>query len=141
MERGKGIRLKVFGFVAFILTLVFTYVCRGDIELVTDNYFENKIYHQDQIDRENSAATLDREVLVFDPSSKIIYLDLPVGVKGNLLLFCLSDARLNQNLPIKIFSEGKIAIPTKNLKAGFWRVQLTWTENGVEFFVEEKINF
>ena len=140
MDWGKGILLTIIGFVAFIMTLVVISVRQDDIHLVTENYYEKEIKYQEQIEREKSAAALDRVVLEFEESTKTILLNLPVGSKGDLQLFRPSDARLDQKLPLEIKSPGKIAIPLENLRSGYWRVQLTWTENGVEYYEEKKIN-
>ena len=140
MDWGKGILLVIFAFVAFIMTLVIISVRQDDIHLVTENYYEKEIKYQDQIEREKSAAALDREVLVFDAQAKAMVLDLPVGAKGNLQLFRPSDARLDQELSLDITEEGKTTVPLEKLKSGYWRVQLTWTENGVEFYEEKKIS-
>jgi hypothetical protein len=139
MDWGKGILLTIIAFVGFIMTLVVISVRQDDIHLVADNYYEKEIKYQEQIDREVSAATLDREVLVFDGQEKAMILDLPVGAKGSLQLFRPSDARLDKNLPLEITSEGKTKVSLQDLKAGYWRVQLTWTENGVDFYEEKKI--
>lgn len=140
MDWGKGILLTIIAFVGFILTLVVISVRQDDIHLVTENYYEKEIKYQDQIEREKSAAGLDREVLVFDSQSKSMQLDLPVGAKGSLQLFRPSDARLDQELSLDITEVGKTTVPLDKLKSGYWRVQLTWTENGVEFYKEKKIS-
>lgn len=140
MDWGKGILLTIIAFVGFILTLVIISVRQDDIHLVTENYYEKEIKYQDQIDRETSAAGLNREVLVFDSQAKTVVLDLPVGAKGNLQLFRPSDARLDQELSLDILEEGKTTVPLEKLKSGYWKVQLTWTENGVDFYQEKKIS-
>lgn len=140
MDWGKGILLTIIAFVGFILTLVIISVRQDDIHLVTENYYEKELKYQDQIDREISAAGLDREVLVFDSEAKSMVLDLPVGAKGNLKLFRPSDERLDQELLLDILQEGKTTVPLEKLKSGYWKVQLTWTENGVDFYQEKKIS-
>jgi hypothetical protein len=140
MDWGKGILLTIIAFVGFILTLVVISVRQDDIHLVTENYYEKEINYQDQIDRETSAAGLDREVLLFDSQSKSMVLDLPVGAKGNLQLFRPSDARLDQELSLDIQEEGKTTVSLDKLKSGYWKVQLTWTENGTDFYQEKKIS-
>ncbi len=140
MDWGKGILLTIIVFVGFILTLVVISVRQDDIHLVTENYYEKELKYQDQIDRESSAAGLDREVLVFDSEAKSMVLDLPVGAKGNLKLFRPSDERLDQELLLDILQEGKTTVPLEKLKSGYWKVQLTWTENGVDFYQEKKIS-
>lgn len=140
MDWGKGILLTIIAFVGFILTLVVISVRQDDIHLVTENYYEKEIKYQEHIEREKSAAGLDREVLVFDSETKSMLLDLPVGAMGNLQLFRPSDARLDQEFPLDITEVGKTTVPLGKLKSGYWRVQLTWTENGVEFYEEKKIS-
>lgn len=132
--------MTIIAFVGFILTLVVISVRQDDIHLVTENYYEKEIKYQDQIDRETSAAGLDREVLLFDSQSKSMVLDLPVGAKGNLQLFRPSDARLDQELALDIQEEGKTTVSLDKLKSGYWKVQLTWTENGTDFYQEKKIS-
>jgi hypothetical protein len=109
------------------------------IELVRDNYYEAEIKYQEQIDRESSTLLLDREVLAFDSQSKAVILDLPKGAKGNLNLYRPSDVSLDQSVPVEIIESGKKQISIASLKPGYWRVQLTWTENGTEFYQEKKI--
>lgn len=140
MDWGKGILLTIIAFVGFILTLVVISVRQDDIHMVTENYYEKELKYQDHIDREASAAKLDREVLIFDSESRSMVLDLPVGAKGNLQLFRPSDERLDQNLTLDIKNEGKTTVPLEKLKSGYWKAQLTWTENGVDFYQEKKIN-
>lgn len=140
MDWGKGILLTIIAFVGFILTLVVISVRQDDIHLVTDNYYEKELKYQDHINRETSAAELDREVLVFDAVSKSMILDLPIGAKGTLKLFRPSDERLDQDLSLDIQDEGKTNVSLEKLKSGYWRVQLTWTENGVDFYQEKKIS-
>lgn len=139
MDWGKGILLTIIAFVGFILTLVVISVRQDDIHLVTENYYEKEIKYQEHINRETSAAGLDREVLVYDSETKSMILDLPVGAKGSLQLFRPSDARLDQDLLLNILEEGKTTVPLEKLKSGYWKVQLTWTENGVDFYQEKKI--
>lgn len=140
MNWGKGILLTIIAFVGFILTLVVISVKQDDIHLVTENYYEKEIKYQDQIDRESANTALGREVLIFDSQTKALLLDLPLGAKGNLQLFRPSDARLDQELALDINDEGMTRVPLDKLKSGYWRVQLTWTENGVELYQEKKIN-
>lgn len=139
MDWGKGILLTIIAFVGFILTLVIISVRQDDIHLVTENYYEKELKYQEHIDRETSAARLEREVLVFDVQGKAIVLDLPVGAKGSLKLFRPSDERLDQELLLDILELGETRVSLDQLRAGYWKVQLTWTEDGQDFYQEKKI--
>ena len=140
MDWGKGILLTIIGFVALMITMVVISVRMDGIELVTDNYYEEEIKFQDQIDKENSALKLDREVISYDAASKTVLLDLPSGASGKLQLFRPSDSNLDQVLSFTTAEEGQTAIPVGNLKAGYWKFQLNWTEVGKDYYEEKKID-
>ena len=96
MDWGKGILLAIIGFIVIIMTMVVISVRMEGIELVTENYYEAEINYQDQIDKEKSTLTLEREVLQFDAENQSLFLDLPVGATGILHLFRPSDSKLDQ---------------------------------------------
>lgn len=140
MDWGKGILLTIIGFVALIITMVVISVRMDGIELVTENYYEEEIKFQDQIDKENSALKLDREVISYDATSKTVLLDLPSGATGKLQLFRPSDSNLDQVVSFSAAEEGQTVIPVENLKAGYWKFQLNWTEGGKDYYEEKKID-
>ncbi|REG81663.1 FixH family protein [Algoriphagus antarcticus] len=139
MDWGKGITLTIIGFVVLIMTMVVISVRMDGIELVTENYYEEEIKYQDRIDESNSAMKLDREVISYDAQSKVIELDLPNGTVGTLQLFRPSDSSLDQTIKVEVTHSGKTAVPVKQLKSGYWKVQLNWSENGVDHYQEKKI--
>lgn len=140
MDWGKGILLTIIGFVALIITMVVISVRMDGIELVTENYYEEEIKFQDQIDKENSALNLDREVISYDAASKTILLDLPNGATGKLQLFRPSDSTLDEVLSFTATEEGKTAIPVYKLKSGYWKFQLNWTDGEKDYYEEKKID-
>lgn len=140
MDWGKGILLTIIGFVALIITLVVISVRMDGIELVTENYYEEELKFQDQIDKENSALRLEREVMRYDATSQTVLLDLPRGARGKLQLFRPSDSNLDQVLSFTAAEEGQTAIPVENLKAGYWKFQLNWTVEGKDYYEEKKID-
>lgn len=139
MDWGKGIALTIIGFVVLIMTMVVISVRMDGIELVTENYYEEEIKYQDRIDESNSADKLGREVISYNAQSKVIELDLPNGTIGSLQLFRPSDSSLDQTIKVEVTHSGKTAVPLKELKSGYWKVQLNWSENGVDHYQERKI--
>lgn len=140
MDWGKGIILTLVAFAVLIISMVTICVRQDDIHLVTQNYYEEEIKYQDQIDKMINANQLDHEVLVYDNQLKIVDLHLPVGSKGVLHLFRPSDARLDQKITFDITDPSVNSVDVKSLKPGYWKVKLTWIENGVGYYKEEKIN-
>ena len=139
MNWGTGIVLTIIAFVVLIMTMVVISVRMDGIELVTENYYEEEIKYQDRIDESNSALGLDREVISYDAQSKVIALDLPNGTTGTLQLFRPSDSSLDQEIQLDVTHSGITQIPLKELKSGYWKVQLNWSENGVDHYQEKKI--
>ena len=141
MNWGTGILLSIIGFIVIIMTMVVISVRMEGIELVTEGYYEKEIAYQDQIDKEQVTLDQNRDVIRFDSQKQLLVLDLPAGVKGSLHLFRPSNAELDQRLALDGNNTGIIEIPVDNLKEGYWKAQLNWVENGVEFYQEKKLNF
>jgi hypothetical protein len=140
MDWGKGITLTLIVFGVIMISMVTICVKQDDLHLVTQNYYEEEIKYQDQIDKMINASHLDYEVLVYDNQLKIVDLHLPVGSKGTMHLFRPSDARLDQKISFDITDPTVNSVDVKSLKPGYWRIKLTWVENGIGYYKEEKIN-
>lgn len=140
MNWGKGIILTLIAFGTIILSMVAICVKQDDIHLVTQNYYEEEIKYQEQIDKISNASHLGYEALKFDSLQKELHVQLPVGAKGTLHLFRPSDARLDQKINFDISSEDGNVVKLSQLKPGYWKVKMTWEEKGMAYYSEEKIN-
>jgi hypothetical protein len=140
MDWGKGIIITLVIFAGIILTMVTICVRQDDIHLVTQNYYEEEIKYQDQIDKMINANLLEEEVLVYNSQIKVVDLHLPVGSKGTLHFFRPSDARLDQKIDFDITDPNLNAVDIKALQPGYWRVKLSWTAEGKSYYQEKKIN-
>jgi hypothetical protein len=140
MDWGKGIFITIVVFVIFMISLVVVCVKQDDIHLVTQNYYEEEIKYQGQIDKMINASEIGYEVLVYDSQLKKVALMLPKGAKGTLHLFRPSDARLDQKIEFDIAESNTSSVDVKDLKPGYWRIKLSWSEDGKEFYEEKKIN-
>ena len=87
MNWGKGITLTLIAFGTIILSMVAICVKQDDIHLVTQNYYEEEIKYQEQIDKISNTSQLGYEALKFDSLQKELHVQLPVGAKGTLHLF------------------------------------------------------
>lgn len=140
MDWGKGIFITIVVFVIFMISLVVVCVKQDDIHLVTQNYYEEEIKYQDQIEKMINASEIGYTVLVYDSQLKKVDLKLPKGAKGTLHLFRPSDARLDQKIAFDITESNSSSVDVKDLKPGYWRIKLSWSEDGKEFYEEKKIN-
>ncbi|EOZ92384.1 hypothetical protein A33Q_4477 [Indibacter alkaliphilus LW1] len=140
MDWGKGIVLTLVAFATIMISMVVICVKQDDIHLVTQDYYEQEIKYQEQIDRMINASDLSSDALVYNEFQKLLTLNLNIGSKGTLHLFRPSDARLDQKIEFDITDLQANAVDVTSLKAGYWRVKLTWTEGGKDYYVEKKIN-
>jgi hypothetical protein len=139
MDWGKGILLSIIGFVVLIMTMVVISVRMDGIELVTENYYEAEINFQDRIDEESSALRLDRTVISYSTMGKNLVLDLPTGTTGKLQLFRPSDSKLDREILVDVIGSGSTSVALDDLKPGYWKIQLSWTEEGKNYYEEKKI--
>lgn len=139
MDWGKGILLTIIGFVALIMTLVVISVRMDGIELVTDNYYQAEINYQDRIDQQSLALRLDRTVITYHSIDKNLVLDLPSGTNGKLQLFRPSDSTLDREIAVSVLDSNRTSVSLNDLKPGYWKVQLSWTEAGKNYYEEKKI--
>lgn len=139
MDWGKGIVLVLITFGILMGTLVTICVRQDDLHLVTQNYYEEEVKYQEHIDRVINTHLLEHEILVFDSQLKIVDLHLPVGAKGTLHFFRPSDARLDKKMEVNITDYNANSIDVKELKAGYWKVKLTWSESGKDYYQEKNI--
>ncbi|UJP66867.1 FixH family protein [Mongoliitalea daihaiensis] len=140
MDWGKGIILTLTAFAGIIISMVVICVRQDDIHLVTQNYYEEEIKYQDQIDKMINANQLDYEAMAYDAQRRLIELNLPKGSKGTLHLFRPSDARLDQKLDFDIQDDEANAINLSELKPGYWKIKMTWVEDETSYYLEKKIN-
>ncbi len=127
-------------FGAMMATMVTICMKQNDIHLVTQQYYEEEIKYQEHIQKVANAAQMNHEAIWFDANAKKLGLELERGAEGILWLFRPSDARLDHKIPVKFSGDSPLKLDLKDLKPGYWRVKLTWENDGKEYFQEKKIN-
>lgn len=140
MNWGHGIALFFGGFVLFMVSLVVVCMRQDDLHLVTQNYYEEEIKYQQQIDKMANARDLDYAIFSYDATMKTVDLNLPEGAVGILHLFRPSDARLDQKFAIKTVPDTVFSVDLKSLKPGYWKMMLTWEEGGKSYYQEQQIS-
>lgn len=121
------------------------YAVRQDMDLVRDDYYQEEVLYQQQLDRMNRTQPLRGEVRVsYDASRHAITVALPAmharqKISGRIQLYRPSDAKLDVTVPLSVSADGTQRIDAKNLRAGLWKVRLQWTADGQEYFLDEPI--
>ena len=139
---GTGIFIS---YSVFMLLTIITavYFMNQDVSLVTDDYYQQELKYQDQIDKiERTNALSEKPTIDFDGLGVNISfpkLLIEKNVVGKIHFYRPSDPGLDFALPISLNSEGIQLISTKQLAAGYWRLKLNWMMNGKEYYNEKAI--
>ncbi len=116
---------------------------RGD--LVSDNYYEEELKFQTQLDRANSAARLGSTAsMTYQPERRLILVALPADQaqrqpRGTITFYRPSAAGLDRKVPLKLDSAGRQSIDSTGLQVGPWQVRVAWTAGEQDFFIERKL--
>lgn len=139
MNWGKSIILAFVLFAGFIGTMAYL-MTREEIDLVTENYYQDEIAFQQQIDRVNNARRNPSATMTYQSDAQQVVLVLPANLqKGEVTFYRPSDRLQDFRVKIPAKHPNRQVIPTQSLTKGNWRVQFTWTDGRLEYFKEEQI--
>lgn len=125
-------------FALFIGTLVFISM-REDVSLVTENYYQEELNHQDKINKQANANQLtDKPQISFvDNSVKVIFPYFSSIEKGELHVMRPSDKRLDQSFELSAMQGDSQQFELKVWEKGLYRVTFTWTMEGKDYYFEK----
>ena len=139
MNWGYSIALSFVLFIALIATLV-TISMKQDIHLVAENYYEQEIEYQDQIERIRRTQSLVKQPEVYlDRENSSIRISLgQANVKeGQAVFFRPADATRDKVVRFPE-ADGK-TLSVADWEKGLWKIKLTWTSGDEEFYMEQNI--
>lgn len=119
--------------------------CTHRSELVNENYYDQEIKYQSRIDSARRARQLATPVAAsYDDASKSILISLPLEhagkeVTGEVELYRPSAAGQDQHFKLEPDARGAQIIPAAALEQGLWKVRVTWSVAGQDYFFDEKI--
>jgi hypothetical protein len=122
-----------------------TVAVQQNLDLVRDDYYEEDVRFQRQLDRLNRSAALRGEVTVHHDATKgEVTLQLPAAHRssapgGTIQFYRPSNASLDFQLPLAIDADGRQRIRTESLRDGLWRMRVQWTVAGSEYYFEQII--
>ncbi|WP_017730939.1 FixH family protein [Nafulsella turpanensis] len=141
MNWGHGIAIFFACFVGFILLLVVKSF-QQNIDLVTENYYQQELEYQHQIEKIKNAEALEIGVRISNKEGQLGLHFPPIGkpVSGEVQIFRPSDARFDTLSTIKPDEDNSHYISTKELPAGFYRIKINWQAGGTEYYTEEALH-
>jgi hypothetical protein len=139
---GTGI---VIAFVIFMGGTISTavYMMNQDVNLVADDYYDQEIKYQQQIDRMERTSRLEKEQIIsFNGSTVKINIPKVLVSKrltGEIYFYRPSDSNSDIKIPLITDTSGVQVIPIESLKKGYWKIKVSWLSKGKDYFSEDRI--
>lgn len=126
-------------FVAGVCVMVVTSVTTN-IDLVTDDYYQKGLRYEERIQTLQRTQALVEQVGMH-AGKDVVELSFPrhfspAMVNGEIAVYRASDQRLDVAVPVRLDSTGQQRILTGGLKRGLWKVKISWTYRGVDYYNE-----
>ncbi len=140
MSWGWKITFLYTAFVIMILTLVF--LASGEkVELVTPDYYAQELVYQDRIDATHNAQRLEKNTRI-NLVSQGISIELPPQWNsqtstGEVKLYRPSDSGMDRLMALTPDTSGVHVIPSDALSPGYYKVQVMWTMDSIQYYTEE----
>jgi len=122
----------------FIGTLVVICV-RENVNLVSNDYYQQELDHQQKIIQQANANQLkEKPQLSFENNSVRLLFPFSSSIqKGELRVMRPSDDRLDQRFELNVMDGDNQLFPLKVWQKGLYRVSLTWTMEGKDYYFEK----
>lgn len=139
---GVKITLGFSLFAAGIITMVAISMTKN-IDLVNDNYYEQGIKYQNQIDVKKSSAEFSDKIKTELKDSELLIEysgDLRNDkISGEIKFYRTSDAKKDFKVNIETGDNGIQKIPLKNMDKGLWKIQFSFVKSDKNYFLEKSI--
>ncbi|MEN8191824.1 MAG: FixH family protein [Bacteroidota bacterium] len=138
---GTGITIVIILFLIISIGQVLVIHYLVDYDLVVEEYYEEEIKYQDQIDKLERTKNLP-EQLQIKLVNKVIEFTFPSifeseSITGAINFYKPSDDLLDKVQTIKLNKENKTFTDTKQLTTGLWRVKVEWNVDTIKYYNEE----
>ena len=139
---GKGIFITYALFLVIILSVV-VYLSSIDVNLVTEDYYEKELNHQDQIDKEARTSQLP-EKLKITVTENLINLKFPslfkpYEISGLVQFYRPSDSQQDFSVNIELSDSLEQTISTASIQKGYWRIKVDWSVEEKDYFNEKLV--
>lgn len=144
MNWGWKIVVLYLAFVVMTLSMVFFFM-RQKVDLVADDYYKQEIEYQGQIDKISNTKLLKEQVgFEYLSPERIVKFIFPAdhiknGVKGNIHFYRPANADEDKQFEINLETTGEQVVAVGSLSKGLWKLKISWTSSGKEFYDEKVV--
>jgi hypothetical protein len=144
MKISWGVKIAIL-YSSFAIGIIIMVVIsmNNDTDLVSENYYEQEIKYQDQIDKLESSVELDRRITI-DQTGEFIILKISEfspenKYSGDVNFYRSSDAKKDFKIPFSPDNNGIQKIESAFLEKGKWKLNLILQNKGKDYFVSKDI--
>lgn len=138
---GTGITIAFIAFASFMLTLAYKST-QVQIDLVSDDYYEQEVAYQGRIESIRNAKQLAEPIKInFNRQTRSVDFQFPKveGIDGKINFFRPSDAAQDKTLDIALNSNYAQSVAAEDFQGGHWRLKIEFESNGKRFYDEQTI--
>ena len=138
---GWGIAVFYGGFLILAIGSAI-YTSTLDYFLVSDNYYQEGIDYQQQIEKVQRTAAVGQNVQwTYNPVSQTVQFRYPENVSsGKIVFYRPSDSNLDRYVKIEKDAANSQSINVLYWQKGFWKIKVDWEMNGEEYYNEGSID-
>jgi len=147
MNWGTGMVLVLVAFISFIMYFVVTMLTNKDYDqdLVVEDYYKAELHYQEEIDAEENALALEKNVYVVNKNSSWIVV-LPESIdlakiEGAIHLYRPSNKVLDFEISLTGLETNEVIIPNDKMINGRWNIMVNWTYKNEEYLFKKEINY
>lgn len=140
------VAIIVFFVIAILGCITFVAFCSlHPTDLVAADYYEQEMRYQKHMERSQHAREASPLAsIAYDPAHGKIRVTLPPGaagsgVTGQIHLYRPSAAKMDRFVNIQLGPDGTQELDSTSLQPGLWRVQLTWSSGGQDYYLERQV--
>ena len=143
---GTGIVLAFIGFIGFILYFVVIASTgkNSDHHLVTEDYYQEELAYQEEIDAEANAIKYSPEFRTKKSNAGLTIVvpeELRLqNLEGTMSLYRPSNKHLDFDLDISL-SNSHLLIPDDRLLGGRWDIKIRWSDKDKNYLVKKSITY
>lgn len=147
MDKNKiwPVSLTIILTLLIVSSIIFVFFTRElSYELVTEEYYQEGLNYQDQIDRLNNTKKLERSVIIQIMENNQLLFFFPAQfpaeeLNGTVEFFRPDDKNLDFKTEIQVDQGHRQVYDASQLRKGNWKVKVYWNHKSKRFYDEAKI--
>lgn len=143
---GTGLMLAMGCFIGFILFLVITMTTNKELDhdLVTEQYYQQEVDFQNQLEKQINTRSLSAPVSVHRTTEGfVIYFPeefISQNIEGKVSLYRPSNKNMDFEVPFSLSTQ-KLLVPRERLLGGRWNMIIDWTNGQEDYMFKKELSY